>query len=69
MREESYVRNCVFAMRPGDDVPIGMEVVDGKVFVTCVRLDGYAIIPTENYEALLSMKSAPTEPPDPSASV
>ena len=48
---------------------IGIEEMGGKMFATFVRLDGYAIIPTDYYETLLSMKSAPTEPPEPSANV
>lgn len=47
---ESYVTNCVIISRNADDAPLFyLDGMTAKVF-----LDGYAIIPIERYESLLS---------------
>jgi len=50
---ESYIRNCYFLSKKGDDEPPYILVVekngDAKIY-----LDGYAIIPMEKYDRLIS---------------
>ena len=48
MSLESYVRNCQVYSRPKDG-KLFSEQADGDVIV---RLDGYAIIPVEEFEKL-----------------
>lgn len=68
MRKESYFNNnTLLYLREGDEALFGFEEADGKLFSTFVRMDGYVILPQERYQALLSMKSPATEPPEPSA--
>ena len=68
---ESYLKNCLIVV--GDGLPagglFGMKEVNGMMVADYFQIDGYAIIPMARYEALLSMKSGATEPPDPSARV
>lgn len=62
MDRPSYVRNCQVILRRGDGPLFAVE--DGLVVA---RLDGYTILPNEDY-ARLSGKSSPTNPPEPSSS-
>jgi len=49
--EESYLRNCYIKTRPGDNILVG--VIDGNcTIVQVIQLDGYAIVPREEYEEL-----------------
>lgn len=61
--EASYLRNCLIRPRKGEAAPLFYQRDDGTVVA---RLDGYAIVPIEDYESLPN--SGPTPPPDPSAS-
>ena len=62
--ETSWLRNCILAGRPGDGPLFDGATIEGAYLA---RLDGYAIIPVETYQALLSGKSAPIQPPEPSS--
>lgn len=53
-RSKSYVQGCTIATRPGDTGPLFAFDSSG---VTGVWLDGYAIIPVEEYEALIDTAS------------
>ncbi len=49
--EESYLQNCYIKPRPGDNILMGTISGDRTVIQT-IRLDGYAIVPREEYEKL-----------------
>jgi len=67
MKEESYFRNnLIVRLKDDDGALVGADLVDGKLDIVFVRIDGYAILPVEDYEALLSTKSLNTPPPEPS---
>lgn len=63
---DSFLRNCLISPREGEVIfSAYTDSVRGDV--VAARLDGYAVIPREVYEDLLSPKSGPTDPPvDPS---
>ncbi len=63
---ESFVKNCLMIRRSDQNGHMFFGPSPDKLFA---RLDGYAIIPIEEYYALLPGKSLPTLPPDPSTSV
>jgi hypothetical protein len=46
---ESFLRNCVIIPRRGDKLFVK---VDDRTVLT--RLDGYVVLPTEQYHALIS---------------
>lgn len=60
---DSFLRNSLVIPRSGDENLFAWE--DNTVIA---RLDGYAVVPIEQYQALLSEKSVPTNPPGPSSS-
>lgn len=43
---QSYVRNCTIVPKQGDNFPLF------NLFTGIVRLDGYAVIPVDEYERL-----------------
>lgn len=69
---ESYLKNCFVKFRDGDAGPLFVSVpmpgVDGEIWGLAVRLDGYAVVPKEEYEVLLkaheaTQAGASTQPP------
>lgn len=68
MSNVSYFNNNELVVREGDGTVVGFAGSGGRLSVTFIRMDGYAIIPKELYYDLLLIKSLATIPPDPSAS-
>jgi hypothetical protein len=59
---ESYIKNCFFSLRDGDTAfsagdkgALFYGVGNADVSVIIVRLDGYAIIPREEYDRLKAL--------------
>ncbi len=50
---DSYLRNCLVVGKPDEVGPIFMPDPDGRV-VMC-RLDGYAIVPRQDFERLVKL--------------
>ena len=63
----SFVRNCLLI--PRADAVEGPLFFRGPDGAMCARLDGYAVLPVEDYLALLPPNSLYTAPPEPSAKV
>lgn len=61
---DSFVRNCHFIRVREEDGALFDQQPNGQFLA---RLDGYTILPNEDFQALLSGKSPPISPPDPSA--
>ena len=49
----SYVKNCLISMREGDDC---LFYFDNHMQAYRIQLDGYAIIPMEEYDSLVKCK-------------
>lgn len=50
---ESFVMNCFITAKPEDDELNGMFIAQDGVVVA--RLDGYAIVPREDYEEMVEI--------------